>query len=81
MMGQEAFKIEKGIPIPRVGRPDKYPWEQLAVGESFLVPCAMHEIESVRNSLTSSRKGKQDRLGWKFTLRSNCVGVRVWRVK
>ena len=70
-------KIEKHIPIPpRVrgsGRIAKYPWEIMAVGDSFLM-----ETPSGRTGCSLNRKRCPDR---KFTQRKTKEGTRVWRIK
>jgi hypothetical protein len=76
MADTTEFPIEKGIPIPSVrgGKIEKYPWSQLAVGDSFFVPPGMR-ISGYRGY--RSRKGD----GKKFTTRKMDGGIRVWRVK
>ena len=44
-------EIKRGLPIPTVhgrgiGRPTKYPWRELAVGDAF--PVHIHSLSSVR---------------------------------
>ncbi|GJH00244.1 hypothetical protein [Paraburkholderia terrae] len=79
------FKIEKGIPAPctpenlRTGRKLLYPFAEMKVGDSFLVP----ETEDIRNradrvksaASTYSRK-HSIRLATKIVE----GGVRVWRL-
>ena len=75
------FEIESNIPVPAIkpGRP-KYPFRQLAVSESFLVPCGDYEKPEAMNSLTSCRAHAQRKTGWKFVMRSVTGGIRVWRI-
>lgn len=68
---------EQGIPIPPrkggSGKPRKYPWHDLAVGESFLLP------KSYRCSRGSISQYAW-RTGYVFTSRAVPDGVRVWRI-
>lgn len=81
----EKYKIERGISPPspnRVGpgKPARYPWRELKVGESFLIPCTTPAEHSYYASqvLQSARSAKWD---GKLTTRSGPNGVRVWRIK
>ena len=71
------IKIDKHVPIPKDnrGRQSKYPWDQMDVGDSFLVgpdgPRGMRGIAS----------GAGTKRGKKFATRALEDGsVRVWRV-
>jgi len=77
----EVFHIERNIPLPEQSRGvrNKYPWRQMRVGDSFLVPCGEYEVPEVMNSLTSCRAGAQRSTGYRFALRKAAGGVRVWR--
>lgn len=69
------IKIETGVPMPTKGRgaPRKYPWYEMNVGDSFLVPGKTHK----RWHATA----KAERLtGFKFSVRTVEGGVRVWRI-
>ena len=78
------YAIEKGIKIPpskSPGRTSRYPWSELSIGDSFLVPKNGVAAEKLRIRLASiasyhQRKGKAV-----FTVRSLPNGVRVWRVR
>jgi hypothetical protein len=77
----QAFKIENHVPMPKPGDGKrKYPWAQLELGQSFLIPCDTWEREGVQFSLTSCRRGAE-KTGKKFATRQVDGGVRVWRVK
>lgn len=65
------MKVEKGIPIP--DEKVRYPYEELEVGDSFLVV-----DESIHNVCNKNvRAGRK--LGIRLTARSVTNGVRVWR--
>lgn len=79
-----TFHIESGIPIPKreaVGRKGtNFPFADMAVGESFLMPCDVTSEKNIvnwRRKLAASRK----RTSPEITLRTAVVsdGVRVWR--
>ncbi len=83
------FKIEKNIPeikslryvTTHQGRPYKYPFEKLQVGDSFLVPLETDEEYTRKiNSLTSCKTLAQRALGIKMKTRRVSGGIRVWRI-
>lgn len=71
-----SIEIDKGIPIPipeaKQGRPSKYPFGSMEVGDSFFAP-------STSIGQTVSKMGKF--LGRKFICRTVEGGSRVWRVE
>jgi hypothetical protein len=72
------FKVERGIPIPPMphpGRPYKYPWRLLEVGDSFFVP------EGNLKTLRSAWKEASKRLGFRCSYRQEEGGIRIWRVE
>ena len=80
----ESIKVESDVAIPpprrvgwvRRGVPSKYPWRQLAVGDSFFV-------ETTGNPgyrLSGSRSWAEKTLGIKITQRQEGTGVRFFRV-
>lgn len=84
-MAPGRYKVEKGVPVPRTrrGRPRLYPWEQLAVGDSFLVAC---EEGDKRKTLHRARNAaamfaKRRGLDWRFSFRQVEGGIRIWRMK
>lgn len=73
-----AFDIEKGVPLPERatgGRRSTYPFESLAVGDSFFVPG--------KTKFASTIQSANKRLGHKFVwapaTKDGKDGVRVWR--
>lgn len=73
-----SFQIEKGIPIPpipeyraRSGRPPKYNWADLEIGDSVLVP-------SQAVARTAGNYAAVHRLV--FTIAKQTRGKRGWRV-
>lgn len=80
------YKVEKGIPLPKVRNYTQprsiYPWEELKVGDSFLVKPKGDEPRTVIARLSPSATSWGKRHNKKFTLRTVEKGaVRVWRVK
>lgn len=73
------FKIETDVPIPQSahGRPPKYPFRELEIGESFFVQNTEdHQVRTIRFLISYYKK----KHGLKFkTMREN-NGLRVWRV-
>jgi hypothetical protein len=78
----DKIKIEKGIPVPErpSGSAAKYPWNQLEVGDSFVVP----RMNGEPMQLTRERAGKAiqfaKKRGWTFCTRQVETGIRVWRL-
>lgn len=69
------IKIEKKIPIPSGRGPyGKYPWSQMEIGDSFLIPGK--KVSLVSSTMASAGR----RLNKKFTARTVEGGVRVWRI-
>lgn len=73
-----TFKIEKNIPLPNKGgrgRPLMYPFDQMDVNDSFLIPKGVN-AKSVSNA--AGKYGK--RHGKEFTTREIGNGrYRIWR--
>ena len=75
------FKIEKDIELPpqRWGRGHvKYPFEDLEIGDSFLVPCTEDEMKKIAKRLPvlyGRHKPKR------FATRTMVDGVRCWRTE
>ena len=72
--------IEDNIPMPPIGRPRCYPWQELQVGQSFLVRCPKVEYCRLIGSLTSCANNASKRSGFKYALRWVGNGVRAWRI-
>jgi hypothetical protein len=70
---QMNIAIDKNIPIPPEKKRNVYPYKEMGIGESFVVPSA--KIQIVCNA--NYRAGKVS--GKKFIARREGDGVRVWR--
>lgn len=68
------FKVDKNVPLPPVGdrRSSKYPWSQMAVGDSF--EFSKEDKGSVANSAKSYSRRHPE-----YTFR--VYGLRIWRIK
>lgn len=73
-----TISIEKNIDIPKRGggRGAVYPWAELQAGDSFFAPCQSA-------ALLQSAKGWAARNAptWKFIVRKEVGGARIWRVE
>jgi len=80
-------RVERDIPVPKKlhdggsGRKAKYPWERLAIGESFLVEGGKRA--SVRSNAANWERKLSIARGAevRFTVMPVEGGVRVWRVE
>ena len=70
------YEIERGVEMPVMKVKAKYPFKDLAVGDSFFVPDA-DGLSGRRMHSTAYNYGK--RYGMKFVARRVEGGMRVWR--
>jgi len=68
----EPFKIEKGVPF--VDSHKTYPFAEMDVGDSFLVP---HNTAPKAQPAASAYGYKH---GKKFATRNTADGLRIWRI-
>ena len=68
-----AIEVESGVPAPKMRVVFAYPYEDMEVGDSFVVP--LDARAKVLNA--NYRAGK--RLGRVFTAKTDGSQVRVWR--
>ena len=79
------FVIEKGIPIPKqiYSRimPRKYPFDEMEIGDSFLIPLDPMKRKGGRAGMTPNISAAAKRTGFKFTIRTtpDRNSVRIWR--
>lgn len=86
----DAFSIERGFPMPSLKRgrkgPMKYPFEKMAVGDSFVVPVpdgtALPYFSSCLRSVAYQWSRREKNGSVRFSLRAveDKSAVRVWRV-
>lgn len=75
-----SIAIERGVPLPvlRVGRPTKYPFKEMVVGDSFIITGTM-SVLNVREAIRYYTK----KTGRKFVVRKTDPFTnlsRCWRV-
>ena len=83
------INIEKGVPLPppthRGRKPiSKYPFEGMAVGDSFLIPAETpDELRKVQSQVGGaiSHFRRQGYWEWRFATRQLNKGLRVWRIQ
>lgn len=71
------FKIVSDLLPPSrkaSGRPAVYPWNTLAVGDSFWVPAEIRAKTQIAASAWKSRHP-----GWDYVSRREGAGSRIWR--
>lgn len=77
-----AYAIEKGVPMP--DRPARYPFRDMEIGDSFVVPIRGGEhrepIYRRRISAAASDFRKRTGLKWYFRTERDLDGLRVFRV-
>ena len=79
-----GFTVEKGIPLPSGSRlGGRYPFADMAPGDSFLAPCEDSKVKSLCSSISTAARTWVKANGGtrKFTVRAAKGGVRCWRTK
>lgn len=71
------MNIDRNVPLPLAREKTKYPFNDLLIGDSFLVAWPFAHPHNVR----CAAQYHQRRTGKKFTTKSTDDGVRVWRVE
>lgn len=85
------FKIEKNVTLPHrpnagfVVVPQKYPFGEMKIGDSFLIECenTKRELDNVRSSLFHHKKKFNTLNNCKIKITSRVLnnGIRVWKIK
>ena len=70
------MKIEEGIPVPKKVRAAKYPFNQMEVGQSVFFANVTTDSKPYR-----AAKAFELRRGWKFAIRRQEGGIRIWRIE
>lgn len=82
-MSVQKVKIQKDVTIPPLpgkeggGRPNKYPWDKLQVGDSFYID----NQSSPYSMLKAYNYGLPIKKRIKITRRLEGKGQRIWRIK
>ena len=72
---QSMFQIESNVPVPvKRGKPSKYPFAQMAVGDSFFA-AGVSRGRVGASAWTASKK-----YGHRYTTQAERDGTRVWRI-
>jgi len=78
------MNIQSNIPIPSPdrGRKRKYPFPDMAIGDSFFLPnCNTARMRStVHNSATSFAKKTGKKFTTRTTVEDSVPGLRIWRI-
>ena len=72
------IQVERGIEMPNPRVVFSYPYEDMEVGDSFVVPVLV-KGKTLQNVLNANYRASK-RFGWKFMARTEGEGIRVWRV-
>lgn len=81
------IQVEKNIPLPEPrtqNRTSKYPWEALAVSESFFVPDMKPKTAGTlcyAKRKTAQKSGRVVRFKSAPAVRDGQSGVRIWRIE
>ena len=76
MNTEQEIKIDRNVPVPRSISRAKYPFGELEVGESFLIPGK--RTVDISGTIGLARVKFRP---WKFASRTVEGGVRVWRIE
>lgn len=80
-----GFKIEKDVPLPESKRgrgqgAPKYPFADMAAGDSFFVPMIDGSVKKTRGNISSATRHWGKARGAQFATREVKGGIRVWRI-
>ena len=93
---QTQYSIQSNVPTPehlkiklRPGRPPKYPFERLTIGQSFFVP--LKDLESSSKTNTPQQRFSSSLTYYRYNTykdfkshkrtEKGIEGIRVWRIK
>ena len=80
-----TFTVESGIEMPKRARgraPTKFPMQDMAVGDSFLIPCDTKDAKTLANwrrKFLVAKKAFLKKFEGEFKTATVEGGVRVWR--
>ena len=83
------FAIEKGVPIPTWhnnnfgGYTGMFPFHEMKIGDSFLIPCTPTAQNSKRSTVINAQSWYKKKYNPKFKIATRKVtgGIRAWRVR
>lgn len=79
-----SIKIESGIPLAGYSSATVFPFNEMKVRDSFMIPAGTESEKALlyRKLMSSSRYfALKQSPKWKFALRTQPEGVRVWRME
>jgi len=71
-----AFKIDRGIPMPVLPARNLYPFAQMQIGDSFLVP-----MEAATRCRANFKHHRPMRFTAHTVVENGTQGLRVWRLE
>ena len=76
------IKIDKGVPmkIGRMGHHKSYPWDDMDVGDSFLLPSDLSPQSSYSVARDANLRGIGNGTNRKFKVSKTPEGYRCWRI-
>ena len=85
----QTFKIEKNVEMPTwyrwksEGYRGMYPFEEMEVGDSFLIPSSPNKLEKVRGAVANASLSYRKRWNTNFKGATRTVtgGIRFWCVQ
>ena len=77
------FKVDKDIAPPPTYKgvsqsKSKYPWDEMEVGDSFLVPYGNRQPLNLQSNMLTI--GNSRRSGYRVVTKQEPEGIRVWRI-
>lgn len=88
-VSDDAIEIDKGVHLPESklhfakkhgsGRPSKYPWSRMEVGDSFFVK--LGNISTLGSMCHTQKRYGVGTFVARERMEGDCIGVRVWRVE
>ena len=77
MAEPDEVKVDKGVPLPKSGKGvPKYPWDDLKVGDSFIIKKCSRVSIAYRNGLGNGKKFVS-----RTVVENGKKVIRVWRVE
>ena len=72
-----TYEIQKNVPLPPSRRAKKYPFDTMAVGDSFFAPVM---VSCLNSSAYRFRRGTTLKHTIRSVIEDGVAGCRVWRV-
>ncbi len=74
-----SYAIEKDVPLParKIARRSPYPFQEMEIGDSFLVPL---EKDKSPSAIYASISNAKKRFNINLTSARTEAGIRIWRI-